>query len=104
MTVDADARWDRLPDVPTLVELGYAKERVASWFALAGPAGMPPALVAKSLHTSIKASNDPELQRRLTENGTPIISSTPEEMGRAMQQEWDTMQVLAKTLNLRQPN
>jgi len=24
-------------------------------------------------------------------------------MGRAMQQEWDTMQVLAKTLNLRQP-
>jgi tripartite-type tricarboxylate transporter receptor subunit TctC len=104
LALDADARWDRLPDVPTLVELGYAKERVASWFALAGPAGMPPALVAKIRDIFIKASNDPELQRRLTENGTPIVSSTPEEMGRAMQQEWDTMQVLAKTLNLRQPN
>ena len=65
---------------------------------------MPPALVAKIRDIFIKASNDPELQRRLTENGTPIVSSTPEEMGRAMQQEWDTMQVLAKTLNLRQPN
>ncbi len=67
-----------------LVELGYAKERVASWFALAGPAGMPPALVAKIRDIFIKASKDPELQRRLTENGTPIVSSTPEEMGRAM--------------------
>jgi tripartite-type tricarboxylate transporter receptor subunit TctC len=103
LALDADTRWPPLPDVPTLVELGYAKERVASWFALAGPAGMPPALVAKIRDIFIKASKDPELQRRLTENGTPIVSSTPEEMGRAMQQEWDTMQVLAKTLNLRQP-
>jgi len=103
LALDADKRWDRLPDVPTLDELGYGKQKVASWFALAGPAGMPPALVAKVRDTFIKASKDPELQRRLTENGTPIVSATPEEMGRAMQQEWDTMQVLAKTLNLRQP-
>ena len=92
-----------LPDAPTLVELGFAKERVASWFALAGPAGMPPALVGKIRDIFIQASKDAELQKRLSENGTPIVSSTPEEMGRAMQQEWDTMQVLAKTLNLRQP-
>ncbi len=50
----------------------------------------------------IEASKDPVLQRRLGENGTPIVNSTPAEMGRAMQQEWDTMQVLARTLNLRQ--
>jgi hypothetical protein len=29
------------------------------------------------------------------------VTSTPEEMGRAMEQEWATMQQLAKTLNLR---
>jgi len=103
LALDADARWAPLPDVPTLVELGYTKERVASWFALAGPAGMPPALVAKIRDIFIQASKDPELQRRLSENGTPIVNSTPEEMGRAMAAEWETMQVLAKTLNLRQP-
>jgi tripartite-type tricarboxylate transporter receptor subunit TctC len=103
LALDADARWPPLPDVPTLVELGFAKERVASWFALGGPAGMPPALVARIRDIFIQASKDPELRRRLSENGTPIVNSTPEEMGRAMQQEWDTMQVLAKTLNLRQP-
>ena len=75
--------------MPTLVELGFAKERVASWFALGGPAGMPPALVSKVREIFIQASKDPELQKRLSENGTPIVSSTPEEMGRAMAQEWD---------------
>ena len=57
--------------------------------------------MAKIRDIFIKAPKDPELQRRLTENGTPIVSSTPEEMGRAMAQEWETMQVLAVTLNLR---
>lgn len=103
LALDADKRWGPLPDVPTLAELGFGKEKVASWFALAGPAGMPPALVAKIRDIFIQASKDPELQRRLSENGTPIVSSTPEEMGRAMAEEWETMQVLAKTLNLRQP-
>ena len=103
LALDADTRWDRLPDVPTIDELGFGKERVASWFALAGPAGMPPALVNRIRELFIQASKDPELQKRLAENGTPIASSTPEEMGKAMVQEWETMQQLAKTLNLRQP-
>ena len=103
LALDADTRWGPLPDVPTLDELGYGKEKVASWFALAGPAGMPPALVAKIRDIFIQASKDPDLQKRLAENGTPIINSTSEEMGRAMAAEWETMQVLAKTLKLRQP-
>jgi tripartite-type tricarboxylate transporter receptor subunit TctC len=64
---------------------------------------MPRALGTKIRDIFITASKDPELQRRLSENGTPIVSSTPEEMGHAMEAEWATMQVLAKTLNLRQP-
>ncbi len=103
LALDADKRWDRLPDVPTLDELGFGKEKVASWFALAGPAGMPPALVNRIRDLFIQASKDPELQKRVAENGTPIVLSTPEDMGKAMVQEWETMQVLAKTLNLRQP-
>ena len=103
LALDADTRWGPLPDVPTLDELGYGKEKVASWFALAGPAGMPPALVARIRDIFVQASKDPDLQKRLAENGTPIVNSTPEEMGRAMAAEWETMQVLAKTLKLRQP-
>ena len=102
LALDADQRWDRLPDVPTLNELGFGKEKVASWFALAGPAGMPPALVNRIRDLFIQASKDSVLQKRLAENGTPIASSTPQEMGKAMVDEWATMQKLVQTLKLRQ--
>ena len=101
LALDADARWAPLPDAPTLIELGYGKEKVATWFALAAPAKTPPAIVNKIRELFIKASQDPELKRRLEENGTPILTSTPEQMGEAMEQEWQTMQQLAKTLNLK---
>jgi tripartite-type tricarboxylate transporter receptor subunit TctC len=102
LAIDADKRWDRLPNTPTLDELGYGKEKVASWFALAGPAGMPPALVNKIRDIFLKAQQDPDLVRRVTENGVPLASSTPEQMAKAMADEWETMQKLAVTLKLRQ--
>jgi tripartite-type tricarboxylate transporter receptor subunit TctC len=74
---------------------------VSSWFALAGPAGMSRAIVDRLRDEFIKASQDPELRRKLEENGTPIVSSTPEEMGKAMADEWETMQQLADALKLR---
>ena len=85
-----------------MLELGFGNELVASWFGLAAPAGTPPAVIRKLHDEFVRASQDPELRRRLAENGTPIATSTPEEMGKAMVQEWTTMQQLVKTLNLRQ--
>jgi tripartite-type tricarboxylate transporter receptor subunit TctC len=101
LALDADARWAPLPDTPTLTELGYGKEKVATWFALAAPAKTPPEVVAKVRELFVKASQDPDLKRRLDENGTPILTSTSEEMGAAMEKEWQTMQELAKVLNLK---
>ena len=101
LAIDGHKRWPPLPDVPTIDELGFGNERVASWFAVAAPAGTPPAVVSRLHEVFVKASHDPALKRRLDENGTPIATSTPEEMGRAMEQEWQTMQQLAKILNLR---
>jgi len=102
LAIDADKRWDRLPDTPTLDELGFGKEKVASWFALAGPAGMPPAVVNRVRDIFLQVQKDPDLVRRVTENGVPLASSTPEQMAKAMADEWETMQKLAVTLNLRQ--
>jgi tripartite-type tricarboxylate transporter receptor subunit TctC len=103
LAIDSETRSPLAPDAPTLDEIGYGKERVASWFALAAPAGTPPAIVAALRAMFIKASQDPDLKRRLEENGTPIVTSTSEHMGKAMEQEWETMQQLTRTLNLRQP-
>jgi tripartite-type tricarboxylate transporter receptor subunit TctC len=102
LALDADTRWAGLPDVPVLAELGYGNEKVANWFGVAAPAGTPPTMVAKLREEFVKASRDPELEKRLAENGTLIAISTSEEMRAMMVAEVATMETLVKTLNLRQ--
>jgi tripartite-type tricarboxylate transporter receptor subunit TctC len=102
LALDADARWAGLPEVPVLAELGYGKEKVANWFGVAAPAGTPPAMVARLREEFVRASRDPELEKRLAENGTLIATSTSEEMRVMMVEEVASMETLVKTLNLRQ--
>jgi tripartite-type tricarboxylate transporter receptor subunit TctC len=101
LALDADARWSELPDVPLLAEIGYGKEKVANWFGVAAPAGMRPAMVQRLREEFVKASRDPELQRRLAENGTLIATSTSEEMRAMMVDEVATMETLVKALGIR---
>ncbi len=101
LAIDSDKRWEGMLEVPTLTELGY-KEKVASWFAVAAPAGTPPAIVKRLNEEFIKASRDPELVRRLRENGTPIATSTPDEMTKLLADEWDNTVKLVQLLDLKQ--
>jgi tripartite-type tricarboxylate transporter receptor subunit TctC len=98
-----DVHWEGLPGVPTLAELGYGNEKVANWFGVAGPSGMSPALVERLNGEFGRAARDGELNRRLSENGTLVATSTPAEMRALMVEEVATMETLVKTLNLRQP-
>jgi tripartite-type tricarboxylate transporter receptor subunit TctC len=102
LAIDADKRWEGMPDVPTLTELGYGKEKVASWFGVAAPAGTPPAIVKKLNEEFIKASRDPDLVRRLKDNGSPIATTTPEQMAKLLKDEWEHTVQLVKMLDLKQ--
>ena len=102
LAVDADARLSVMPDVPTLTEAELGQTKVASWFALAAPAGTPSNIVQKLHDEFVKASRNPDLQRRLTENGTIINTSSPEQMSKLLAAEVESTNQLVKTLGLRQ--
>jgi tripartite-type tricarboxylate transporter receptor subunit TctC len=102
LAIDAAKRFPSLADVPTLTELGYGKETVASWFAVAAPAGTPPAIVKKLNAGFIKASKDAVLVQRLNSNGTPIETTTPEQMAKLMAEEQVRITELVNALGLKQ--
>ncbi len=102
LAIDAAARSPLLPDVPTLTEGGFGDEKVASWFAVAAPSGTPPAIVDKLNDSFVKASRDPELVKRLTENGTPIETTTPARMAKLMADEMERTGGLVRELGLKQ--
>lgn len=47
LATTASKRLADIPNVPTFAELGYPGLTSITWFALSGPPGMPPALVAR---------------------------------------------------------
>lgn len=62
MTAERRSIW---PDVPTLAELGYATPITSASFAIAGPKGLAPPIVAR-LHDAFKAAiDDPAVKSSL---------------------------------------
>ncbi len=68
------------PDVPTVSEtLGGVPFEAVLWHCLAGPAGLPPEVVARLAAASRETMADPALIKALAEQGiVPVVDSTPE--------------------------
>jgi tripartite-type tricarboxylate transporter receptor subunit TctC len=62
-------RWQRMPDVPTLDELGLKGYEAATWVAMMAPKGTPPEILEIINAAFAKAVVDPALRKRLDDIG-----------------------------------
>jgi tripartite-type tricarboxylate transporter receptor subunit TctC len=74
------ARLASMPDVPTLMELGYTDVEAAAWQGLVVPAGTPKEIVDKLSAELQKAINAPSVRARLLELGVEPTPSGPAAM------------------------
>jgi tripartite-type tricarboxylate transporter receptor subunit TctC len=58
-----------LPQVPTVAESGYPGFEMGTWFALLGPAGLPPAVQQKLEKALAEVANTPEMKKKLADLG-----------------------------------
>jgi len=78
--VTSKQRVASLPDVPTMVELGYPKTQTSSWQGIMVPAGTPQAIVQKLYGAVVAAAQAPEVVKRIAEEGAfPVTSKSQEE-------------------------
>ncbi len=80
LAVSSDKRNPALPDVPTVMQAGVPGYNVASWNALAAPAGTPPEVLDKLGRAAREAVASPEVQARLGKLGMRLQSSTAAEL------------------------
>jgi tripartite-type tricarboxylate transporter receptor subunit TctC len=79
LAVSSDKRNPALPDVPTVQEAGVSGYSVASWNALAAPAGTPAEVVATLNRATREAVASPVVQDKLGKLGMRLAASTPGE-------------------------
>jgi tripartite-type tricarboxylate transporter receptor subunit TctC len=78
LAVTSQARVNLLPDVPTVVETGFAGAESVSFFALVAPKGTPQSIIESLSKKSAEAMRDPTLKKRLTELGAEPVGNTPQ--------------------------
>ena len=69
LAISSERRLPELPDVPTFGELGYKDMTAITWFGLAGPAGMPAAIVASLNAETRKIISSVEFKQRFAADG-----------------------------------
>ena len=77
LAVTSDQRFAALPEVPTMREAGVANYSMASWNALAAPAGTPAEVIARLNAAANAALASPAVQERLLALGVRPQGSTP---------------------------
>lgn len=87
LAISSAARVPELPDVPTLVELGYPELVVRTWYGLSGPAGLPPEIVTRINAVVNKAMELPKVQQQLAGEAVETKAMTPAEFTRFMQDQ-----------------
>jgi tripartite-type tricarboxylate transporter receptor subunit TctC len=100
LAVLGTTRSPALPDVPTVAESVPGFD-VSNWIGLFGPAGMPPAIVARLNAEVQKIMLSPEIQKRLETEGAKFIPMSPEQFAAFQKSELTKWAKTIKDANIR---
>ncbi|MBP6900170.1 MAG: tripartite tricarboxylate transporter substrate binding protein [Burkholderiaceae bacterium] len=87
LAVTSAKRVDDLPEVPTINESGYKGFDAVTWFGLLAPAGTPKDVITKINAEFNKALKQPELSRRLGDEGADPVGGTAEQFAALIKDE-----------------
>lgn len=79
LAIGAKTRHVAIPDVPTAAEAGLPGLITSAWFAFVAPKGTPKDIVAKLNGAIVKALNDADIKKKLSDLGADPLPMTPAE-------------------------
>jgi len=94
-------RLPGLPDIPTAKEAGFPDLNVVGWQGLAGPKGLPPAIVAKWNALLEEASKDPAFLEQAAKLNKVIAYMGPEPYWKFQEDELKKYLPLATRMGIR---
>ena len=80
-------RAELMAEVPTMKEAGVEGVEVTVWYGVLAPSALPRDMVASLSAAVAKAARDPEMRKRLAEQGAEPVGNSAEEFGRILRDE-----------------
>jgi tripartite-type tricarboxylate transporter receptor subunit TctC len=87
LSVTSAKRLPVAPELPTMIESGYAGFDVNSWTALFGPAALPRAIADRLYREVVELLKQPEVVAKLAGDGVDPGGNSPEELASYVRQE-----------------
>ena len=87
-------------DIPTLREAGVPDYEVVGWWVFVAPQNTPPAIVNRLNQEIIKATQEPEIRKRMAEMGNEPFTKTPAETRAFIESEMKKFKAIATAIRL----
>lgn len=101
LMVTGTVRSPQLPNVPASTEAGFPNATMDSWGGLAGPAGLPRAIVERLHAEWSRCLKSPEMRARREYLDAQIIASSPQEFTALLRSERERWLRLVKETGIR---
>lgn len=85
LAVSSPERAPQLPDIPSVIELGYSAFEAAFNVGILGPGGLTPALTAKIQQDIQTVARSAAYRERVLASGNLVMASTSEEFSKLLQ-------------------
>ena len=99
--VSTSQRYGLMPDAATFEEQGLKPFDFSIWYALMGPANLPPAVVAKVFADVSKILADPGVATNLSNAGVEPYKGTAQDLAQLIKADAARYTQLAKTANIK---
>jgi tripartite-type tricarboxylate transporter receptor subunit TctC len=87
LAVTGSERWYDLPDVPTMIELGYKDFLSDTFHGMLAPAATPPEIVERLAAALLEALRQPTLHEQLRSLGFEVIGNGPDGLRQRIERE-----------------
>ena len=101
LAVTGAQRAKALPELPTIAESGVKNFDLTGWYGLVAPAGAPKPVVEKLNHAVARALSSPDIQTRLSSDGSEPAAGTPAQLAETIAKEIDRWKKLMQQTQLK---
>lgn len=101
LAIAAPLRSPRMPEIPTLAELGFGEVLSESWFGVVAPAAVPTPIAARLSAAWLAALAKRDVAARLADQAFSILGLGAEEFGARLRRDFETYAAVIRTANLR---